>query len=162
MYETGNRDPDSAMGWLLERMGDPDLERSLEEVLGAKDSSASGPPPPPPELIEMVCALGFSPQQAKYALAQTVPDSDQILRQSFDRSNHFFFLAQNNDTERAVDFLFNHPEVTGEEASGDSASAAGGAGGWCFRLLRWLLRDVRRLRFFVSFSIYGHAKPKHA
>ena len=88
-YETGNRSAEEAMTWLLEHMGDDDINMPLEQVVGgggAVGEASAGPPPPPQEAIDTVCMLGFTPKQAKYALSQTVESGSVFscrLRLSF-------------------------------------------------------------------------------
>lgn len=48
---------------------------------------------PPAALVEQLTVMGFTANQVKHALKQT-----------------------GNNTERAIDYLFNHPEETGEQA----------------------------------------------
>ncbi|CDH49949.1 ubiquitin carboxyl-terminal hydrolase 14 [Lichtheimia corymbifera JMRC:FSU:9682] len=57
------------------------------------------------EQINLLCGMGFSAQQAKKALKET-----------------------NNDPERAVDWLFSHPDETGEEEDSAAAAATGTPG----------------------------------
>ncbi|PVU90003.1 hypothetical protein BB559_004825 [Furculomyces boomerangus] len=89
LLETGNDSTEMAMNYLMENI-----------------DRLSGPAPQPtqrntrintemdvdPSLITMLCDMGFTPAQSKRALKET-----------------------DNDMERAVDWLFSHPEITGEE-----------------------------------------------
>jgi ubiquitin carboxyl-terminal hydrolase 5/13 len=63
--------------------------------------------------------MGFSPAQARKALRETVSS-----RLSADRVNLIGSL-KDGDTERAVEWLFNHPEDTGEDVPmGDVSEAS--------------------------------------
>ncbi|GJE89413.1 ubiquitin carboxyl-terminal hydrolase [Phanerochaete sordida] len=93
LLATGNSDPQAAMEWLFQHMDDPDIDAPIQ-VAGSGGASE-----PSQEQIELLAAMGFTPAQAKKALRET-----------------------GGDAERAVDWLFSHPDETGEEAA-PSASA---------------------------------------
>lgn len=100
LHATGNSDANAAMEWLFGHMEDADIDDSL--VL----SSSSGPSDvgADPEKIEMLGAMGFSAPQAKKALKET-----------------------GGDMERAVEWLFSHPDDQGifdDDAPAESAPAA--------------------------------------
>lgn len=100
LHATGNSDANAAMEWLFGHMEDPDIDDPL--VL----SSSSGPSDdaPDPEKIEMLGAMGFNAPQAKKALKET-----------------------GGDLERAVEWLFSHPDDQGifdDDAPAESAPAA--------------------------------------
>ncbi|KAJ3123821.1 hypothetical protein HK098_001611 [Nowakowskiella sp. JEL0407] len=83
LLATGNSaDTEVAMNWLIEHMEDADIDDPIpvsvpnSESVGASQGD-----------ISMLCDMGFTVSQAKYALKQT-----------------------NNDVERAVDWLFSHPD----------------------------------------------------
>ncbi|KAI5807462.1 hypothetical protein DFH27DRAFT_594209 [Peziza echinospora] len=92
LYHTGNSNSEDAMNWLFSHMEDPDIDEPLK-----LDDASSGPQVDP-EQIEMLGAMGFTAAQSKKALAQT-----------------------EGNMERAVEWLFSHPDDMGEE---DSSSAA--------------------------------------
>lgn len=94
LHATGNSDANAAMEWLFAHMEDPDIDEPLN--LGG-GSGGSGSGEADPEKIEMLGAMGFGPPQAKKALRET-----------------------GGDVERAVDWLFNHPDEQGifEEDAG--------------------------------------------
>lgn len=93
LYSTGNSDADGAMTWLFAHMEDPDIDEPLK-----LDDTSSGPEANP-EQIEMLGSMGFTAAQAKKALKET-----------------------GNSMERAVEWLFSHPDETGEEAPSSSTA----------------------------------------
>ncbi|KAK4614037.1 Ubiquitin carboxyl-terminal hydrolase 14 [Fulvia fulva] len=94
---TGNSDAEVAAGWLFEHMDDPDIDTPLEAPAPAAGGRAVDP-----EKIEGLGNMGFSAPQARQALKET-----------------------DGDMERAVDWLFSHPEAVGD--FGDDAAPDGGA-----------------------------------
>ncbi|KAF7322425.1 Ubiquitin carboxyl-terminal hydrolase [Mycena chlorophos] len=95
LLATGNSNAEDAMNWLFEHMEDPDIDAPLQ--LGGGGSA----PEPSPEQISMLTDMGFNAMQAKKALRET-----------------------NGSTERALDWLFNHPDDLGlDDAPAASASA---------------------------------------
>lgn len=101
LHATGNADPEAAMNWLFQHMEDPDIDSPLD--LGGAAGGASAGAGADPEKIEMLQAMGFSVPQAKQGLRET-----------------------GGDVERAVDWLFNHPDAQGDFDEDPSAGAAGG------------------------------------
>ncbi|KAG5652383.1 hypothetical protein H0H81_005213, partial [Sphagnurus paluster] len=98
LLATGNSDAEAAMEWLFAHMDDPDIDTPI--VL-SQSASASATSEPPPEQIAMLADMRFAPAQAHKALRET-----------------------NGDAERAVEWLFNHPDDTGEDASAPAAAPA--------------------------------------
>jgi ubiquitin carboxyl-terminal hydrolase 5/13 len=97
LHATGNTDSNAAMEWLFSHMEDPDIDAPLD--LGANEGSLGSIDP---NKIEALGEMGFSPSQARKALRET-----------------------NGDVERALDWLFNHPDVQGDsEDAGVAVSAA--------------------------------------
>ncbi|KAI8096857.1 uncharacterized protein BX664DRAFT_292039 [Halteromyces radiatus] len=88
LFNTGNNGAEIAMNWLFEHMEDPDIDDPLE----TNTNQSSGTQEPSADQITTLCEMGFAPAQAKKALRET-----------------------NNETERALDWLFNHPDDQGEE-----------------------------------------------
>ncbi|ORX60315.1 ubiquitin carboxyl-terminal hydrolase 14 [Hesseltinella vesiculosa] len=87
LLKTGNNGAEVAMNWLFEHMEDPDID----------DPVTSGKPAPTEANAEQVASLmemGFSAAQVKKALRET-----------------------DNNTERALDWLFSHPDDQGDEGS---------------------------------------------
>lgn len=106
LHATGNQDPEAATGWLFEHMEDPDIDTPLD-LGGNSGASASTSGGADPEKIENLGNMGFSAPQARQALKET-----------------------GGDMERAVDWLFNHPDATGdfgEDEGGASKDAAAAA-----------------------------------
>ncbi|TIA83227.1 ubiquitin carboxyl-terminal hydrolase 14 [Aureobasidium pullulans] len=102
LHATGNTDAETASLWLFEHMEDPDIDEPVDLSGGGAGASASNAVDP--EKIEMLGNMGFGAPQARQALKET-----------------------SGDVERAVEWLFNHPDATGdfgeEQESGDQASA---------------------------------------
>jgi ubiquitin carboxyl-terminal hydrolase 5/13 len=85
LHATGNSDGNAAMEWLFAHMEDPDIDQPQDFGAGQTGGTAD------PEKIEMLGAMGFGPPQARKALKET-----------------------GGDVERAVEWLFNHPDDQGE------------------------------------------------
>lgn len=85
LQATGNNDAEMAAAWLFEHMEDPDIDTPLNIGSAAATSSADS------EKIENLGNMGFSAPQARQALKET-----------------------GGDMERAVDWLFSHPDATGD------------------------------------------------
>lgn len=100
LHATGNSDANAAMEWLFQHMEDPDIDVPLDLGNTAAGSSAGATP----EQLEMLGAMGFGAPQAKKALKET-----------------------GGDMERAVEWLFSHPDdpglAEGEEAEASAASS---------------------------------------
>jgi len=99
LHATGNSDANAAMEWLFGHMDDADIDAPLD--LG--DSQvASGTVDV--EKIDMLGAMGFGPPQARKALKET-----------------------GGDMERAVEWLFSHPDDQGEFEDETPSAADEGA-----------------------------------
>ena len=85
LQATGNDDAEVAAAWLFEHMDDPDIDTPLTS------GSAAAVPAADPAKIENLGNMGFSAPQARQALKET-----------------------GGDMERAVDWLFSHPDATGD------------------------------------------------
>lgn len=105
LHATGNSDANAAMEWLFQHMEDTDIDEPLKLGGGGSGSGSAGADP---EKVESLAAMGFTEAQAKKALRET-----------------------DGNVERAVDWLFNHPDdqgdVGGDDAAASSASAEGQA-----------------------------------
>jgi len=87
LFATGNSDAESAMEWLLMHMDDPDIDLPMESEENTTDLG-----PLDIEKIESLGQMGFTPAVSRKALKETA-----------------------GDMERAVDWLFNHPDETGSQ-----------------------------------------------
>ena len=132
LLATGNADPNAAMEWLFAHMEDPGMNlretcntpKSLKKHTGIDDpipvgSSSSKGPEPSSEQVAMLSDMGFSPAQARKALRETVSLVLSVVRV------YLIGLFQGGDVERAVEWLFNHPDDTGEDVPmGDISEAS--------------------------------------
>ncbi|KAF7295503.1 Ubiquitin carboxyl-terminal hydrolase [Mycena indigotica] len=82
LLATGNSDAEAAMEWLFVHLEDPDIDAPVQHSAGG-----GAGPEPSPEQISMLTDMGFNAAQAKKALRET-----------------------SGNTERAVEWLFNHPD----------------------------------------------------
>ena len=101
LHATGNSDAEAAMNWLFAHMEDADIDAPLE-LAPAASSAVSA------ESISMLEAMGIGAPQARKALKET-----------------------GGDVERAVDWVFSHPDEQGdfgEQVDADVAPAGGQAG----------------------------------
>jgi len=94
LHATGNFEIEAASAWLFEHMDDADIDAPV-----SFGSSAGKPAAVNEDDIAMLTAMGFSVPQARQALKETA-----------------------SDPERAVDWLFSHPDAVGDFE--DSAPAA--------------------------------------
>ncbi|KAI5458915.1 hypothetical protein BGZ63DRAFT_426230 [Mariannaea sp. PMI_226] len=103
LHATGNSDANAAMEWLFGHMEDPEIDDPLD--LGAE--STAGSTSVDPEKIQMLGAMGFEAPQAKKALKET-----------------------SGDVERAIEWLFSHPNDPGldEDTPSNPAPPKGPAG----------------------------------
>jgi ubiquitin carboxyl-terminal hydrolase 5/13 len=96
LHATGNSDPESASNWLFSHMDDADIDTPVD--FNAGSSASAGPASVDPEKIENLGAMGFSAPQARQALKET-----------------------GGDMERAVDWLFSHPDAQGDFDEGGAS-----------------------------------------
>jgi ubiquitin carboxyl-terminal hydrolase 5/13 len=97
LHATGNADPEAASNWLFAHMEDPDIDTPVD-FNGGSGSGGGGSAAVDPEKIESLGAMGFSAPQARQALKET-----------------------GGDMERAVDWLFSHPDAQGDFDEGGNA-----------------------------------------
>ncbi|KXN86253.1 Ubiquitin carboxyl-terminal hydrolase 14 [Leucoagaricus sp. SymC.cos] len=101
LLATNNSGLDMALAWIFEHTEDPDIDAPIQ-ALGASGGGAGDKPKPEPpvELVTMLSEMGFTDMQAKKALRQC-----------------------DNNMERAVEWLFSHPDNDGSEIPPTSTSA---------------------------------------
>lgn len=89
LHATGNSEVDMAAAWLMEHMDDPDIDTPLDH--GGSSSRAAVGGAVDPEKIDSLGNMGFAAPLARQALKET-----------------------GGDMERAVDWLFSHPDAPGD------------------------------------------------
>jgi ubiquitin carboxyl-terminal hydrolase 5/13 len=94
LLATGNSDPEAAMEWLFAHMDDPDIDVPI-----VASAAGSKQPEPPAEQVAMLAEMGFTHAQARKALRET-----------------------DGDPERAVEWLFSHPDDNGEAEGANTGS----------------------------------------
>ncbi|KAF9563466.1 ubiquitin carboxyl-terminal hydrolase 14 [Agrocybe pediades] len=100
LLATGNSDPEAAMEWLFSHMEDPDIDDPIQPT--SQSGGGQSAPEPDEGQIAMLADMGFTHAQARKALRET-----------------------GGNAERAVEWLFNHPDDSGEEtASAPTTSEA--------------------------------------
>ncbi|KAF4592237.1 ubiquitin C-terminal hydrolase [Ophiocordyceps camponoti-floridani] len=112
LHATGNSNANTAMEWLFAHMEDADIDAPLNP------SGSSGASVADPAKIEMLGAMGFDAPRAGKALKQT-----------------------GGDVERAVEWLFSHPDDTGA-AEDEAAPAAREPAGNASLPARFQLRSI--------------------
>ncbi|KAJ2912663.1 hypothetical protein MD484_g7747, partial [Candolleomyces efflorescens] len=101
LLATGNSgDVESAMEWLFGHMDDADIDDPIQ-FTAAAGGGGGGKGEPSAEQVGMLADMGFTHAQARKALRET-----------------------NGDAERAVEWLFSHPDDTGEDAAPTSAPSS--------------------------------------
>ena len=103
LHATGNSDAEAAATWLFGHMEDPDIDTPMD--LGGGGGAGTTSNAADPEKIENLGNMGFSAPQARQALKET-----------------------GGDMERAVDWLFSHPDATGDFGEDEPAAPAEPAG----------------------------------
>lgn len=93
LHATGNTNADAAMEWLFAHMDDPDIDVPLDLGTAQHTDQAD------PEKLAMLDSMGLGGPRAMKALKET-----------------------NGDVERAIEWLFSHPDDEGD--SGDAEEAA--------------------------------------
>ena len=68
----------------------------------------------------MLADMGFTPAQARKALRETV----RLSSITSVRGAGYLTISQGGNAERAVEWLFSHPDDTGEDAPSSSAAEA--------------------------------------
>ncbi|KAL2015794.1 hypothetical protein VTK56DRAFT_4821 [Thermocarpiscus australiensis] len=99
LHATGNSDANAAMEWLFGHMDDPDIDTPVDLGGAAKASSAD------PEKLAMLEAMGFGGPRAVKALKET-----------------------DGNVERAIEWLFSHPDDQGASEEDANAGEGGSKG----------------------------------
>lgn len=97
LHATGNTDAETAMNWLFAHMEDADIDTPLNLGSGSAGGASAGVNP---EAISTMEAMGIGAPQARKALKET-----------------------NGDVERAVDWVFSHPDDQGDFGEEEPATA---------------------------------------
>jgi ubiquitin carboxyl-terminal hydrolase 5/13 len=100
LHATGNEDPEAASNWLFSHMEDADIDDPVDFNAGSGGAAAASAAIDP-EKIENLGAMGFSAPQARQALKET-----------------------GGDMERAVDWLFSHPDAQGDFDEGGNSEVS--------------------------------------
>ena len=104
LHATGNSDTEAAMNWLIGHMDDPYIDSPMD--LGGASNASGASASVNPESIAAIEAMGISAPQARKALKET-----------------------GGDVNRAVEWVFSHPDDQGDfgndDAPMDSPAAAG-------------------------------------
>ena len=106
LHATGNTDADTAMNWLFAHMEDPDIDAPLN--LGPSQA-ADNATAMSQESVDTLGAMGIGAPQARKALKET-----------------------GGDVNRALDWVFSHPDDQGDfgdDAPSEVAAGASGSGG---------------------------------
>lgn len=91
LHATGNLDPEVAMNWLFAHMEDPSIDEPLVLTQSSREAFAAEQDP---TKVGQLSEMGIDPSHAKKALAAT-----------------------DGDVNRALDWVFSHPEALADEES---------------------------------------------
>lgn len=101
LHATGNSDANAAMEWLFAHMDDPDIDVPLDLSGSSGGGASGGAGAADPEKLAMLESMGLSGPRAVKALKET-----------------------GGDVERAIEWLFSHPDDDGADAAEEEAPAA--------------------------------------
>ena len=104
LHATGNSDAEAAMNWLFAHMDDPDIDTPLD--LGGTTGGSGNSTSVDAESIQMIESMGISTPQARKALKET-----------------------GGDVNRAVEWVFSHPDDQGDFGEDDAPIDAPATGG---------------------------------
>jgi len=99
VISSGNSGSEAATDWIMSHLDDANLNDPLEEVGSGSQGGGGGPFVPNEEAVMSIGAMGFTPEQAIRALKAT-----------------------DNNVERAVDWIFSHPDEMNSEDVGGAAA----------------------------------------
>jgi len=137
LHATGNTDAEIAMSWLFEHMDDADIDVPVD-LGGDSGAGAWSGGAVDPEKIENLGNMGFSAPQARQALKET-----------------------GGDMERAVDWLFSHPEAMGDFGDDEAAPSAPEAG-VSTSTAKIEVEDTRPAKFSLSSIVCHKGASIHA
>ncbi|KAF2455325.1 hypothetical protein BDY21DRAFT_289711, partial [Lineolata rhizophorae] len=103
LHATGNADAEAASNWLFGHMDDPDIDTPVDLSGGGGGAAGIGSgagATVDPKKVEALANMGFSAPQARQALKET-----------------------GGDVERAVEWVFSHPDAQGDFGGGDDDAA---------------------------------------
>ncbi|EAA30801.1 hypothetical protein GE21DRAFT_10646 [Neurospora crassa] len=100
LHATGNSDANAAMEWLFAHMDDPDIDVPLDLSASSGGAASGGAGAADPEKLAMLESMGLSGPRAVKALNET-----------------------GGDVERAIEWLFSHPDDDGADAVEEEAPA---------------------------------------
>lgn len=100
LHATGNSDANAAMEWLFGHMDDPDIDVPLDLSASSGGAASGGAGAADPEKLAMLESMGLSGPRAVKALKET-----------------------GGDVERAIEWLFSHPDDDGADAVEEEAPA---------------------------------------
>lgn len=116
LHATGNEDPEAAMNWLFAHMEDSDIDEPL--VLKNK-STGSGTTEQDPIKIALLGEMGIEAPRAQRALAAT-----------------------DGDVNRAVDWVFSHPDDEGVPSADEQGVSSDNSAGLTDLPARYELRSI--------------------
>ncbi|USW55912.1 Putative Zinc finger, UBP-type, UBA-like superfamily, Zinc finger, RING/FYVE/PHD-type [Septoria linicola] len=128
LQATGNEDVGAASEWLFGHMEDPDIDVPIETPAAVPGGSSTAADP---EKIESLGNMGFSAPQARQALKET-----------------------GGDMERAVDWLFSHPDAMGD--FGDDSAPEGAS------TIVAIPEDTKPAKFSLSSIVCHKGNSIHA
>ena len=102
LHATGNIDADAAMNWLFSHMEDPDIDTPLDLSSTSESRGGGATAAANSQSIEMMTGMGIMEPQARKGLKET-----------------------NGDVERAIDWVFSHPDDPGDLDEDNAATGSG-------------------------------------
>lgn len=116
LHATGNLDPEAAMNWLFAHMEDPNIDEPLVLTQSSGEASAAEQDP---AKVGQLSEMGIDPSHAKKALAAT-----------------------GGDVNRALDWVFSHPEALADEESDSPDPGNRGTPGLASIPAKYQLRSI--------------------
>lgn len=116
LHATGNLDPEAAMNWLFAHMEDPNIDEPLVLTQSSGEAFAAEQDP---AKVGQLSEMGIDPPHAKKALAAT-----------------------GGDVNRALDWVFSHPEALADEEDDSPGSGNRGTPGLASIPAKYQLRSI--------------------